>query len=102
MTLSIPTILAIIGMAIVTYATRIGGLFFADKLQFKGKAKAKAAFDEIPAAVLVSVIAPVVLTTGPAETIAALITILAARRLPLIAIVIVGVIAVVVLRLFMS
>jgi uncharacterized membrane protein len=99
MTLSAPTILAIIGMAIVTYATRIGGLFFADKLQFKGKAKA--AFDEIPAAVLVSVIAPAVLTTGPAETIAALITILAARRLPLIAVVIVGVVAVVILRLFM-
>ena len=100
MTLSASTILAIIGMAIVTYATRIGGLFFADKLQFKGKAKA--AFDEIPAAVLVSVIAPAVLTTGPAETIAALITILAARRLPLIAVVIVGVVAVVVLRLFMN
>ncbi|WNJ88626.1 AzlD family protein [Bosea sp. 685] len=100
MTLSVPTILAIIGMAIVTYATRIGGLFFADKLQFKGKAKA--AFDEIPAAVLVSVIAPAVLTTGPAETIAALITILCARRLPLIAVVIVGVVAVVVLRLLMS
>ena len=100
MTLSAPTILAIIGMAMVTYATRIGGLFFADKLLFKGKAKA--AFDEIPAAVLVSVIAPAVLTTGPAETIAALITIFAARRLPLIAVVIVGVVAVVVLRLLMS
>ncbi|WP_315831180.1 AzlD family protein [Bradyrhizobium prioriisuperbiae] len=100
MSISASTILAIIGMAIVTYATRIGGLFFADRLQLRGKAKA--AFDEIPAAVLVSVIAPAVLTTGPAETIAALITVFAARRLPLIAVVVIGVIAVVVLRLFVS
>jgi uncharacterized membrane protein len=98
MNVSASTILAIVGMAVVTYATRIGGLFFAAKLQFRGKAKA--AFDEIPAAVLVSVIAPAVLTTGPAETVAALITVFAARRLPLIAVVVVGVIAVVVLRRF--
>jgi branched chain amino acid efflux pump len=100
MSVSVSTVLAIAGMAVVTYATRIGGLFFADKLQLKGKAKA--AFDEIPAAVLVSVIAPTVLTTGAAETIAALITVFAARRLPLLMVVVVGVIAVVVLRLFVN
>jgi uncharacterized membrane protein len=48
--------------------------------------------------VLTALIAPTVLTTGPAEAIAGAITILAAFRLPLYGTVAVGVIAIVVLR----
>jgi len=95
-TLDIPTLLAIAGMALVTYATRIGGLFFAEKLELSGRARA--AFNEIPAAVLVAVIAPMALATGPAETVAALLTALVARKLPLIATIVIGVAAVVLLR----
>ena len=47
---------------------------------------------------LTALIAPTVLTTGPAEAIAGAITILAAFRLPLYGTVAVGVIAIVVLR----
>ncbi len=96
MTLDPWTVATIIGMAAVTYATRISGLFLSNRLALSGRARA--AFNEIPAAVLVAVIAPMILATGPAETIAALITALAAARLPLIATIVVGVLAVVVLR----
>jgi uncharacterized membrane protein len=90
------TVLAILAMAAVTYMTRIAGLFVADRLVLTGRAKA--AFDAIPPAVLVAVIAPTALTTGWAEAIAAAITVVAAFRLPLLGTVAVGVMSVVVLR----
>ena len=90
------TVLAILAMAAVTYMTRIAGLFVADRLVLTGRAKA--AFDAIPPAVLVAVIAPTALTTGWAEALAAAITVVAAFRLPLLGTVAVGVVSVVVLR----
>lgn len=94
------TFAAILAMAVVTYGTRIAGLFVAERLSLTGRAKA--AFDAIPPAVLVAVIAPTALTTGPAETIAAAITAVAALRLPLLGTVAVGVVAVVLLRLALA
>lgn len=91
------TALAIVAMASVTYATRIAGVFLVGKLSLQGRAKA--AFDAIPAAVLVAVVAPVMLATGWIETVAAAVTVLAAAHLPLLAVVAVGVATVVVLRL---
>lgn len=96
MSLDTTTLLAIICMAVVTYFTRIAGLFVADRLVLTGRAKA--AFDAIPPAVLVAVIAPTALTTGWAEAIAAAITAIVAFRLPLLATIAVGVASVVVLR----
>ena len=90
------TLVAILAMAAVTYLTRIAGLLFAGRLALSGHAKA--AFDAIPPAVLVAVIAPSALATGWPETMAALLTAIAATRLPLLATVAVGVVAVVVLR----
>lgn len=90
------TLAAILAMAVVTYATRIAGLFVADRLVLTGRAKA--AFEAIPPAVLMAVIAPTALATGPAETIAAGITMVAATRLPLLGTVALGVVAVVILR----
>lgn len=92
-----PIVLAtIIAMAVVTYLTRIAGVMLAGRLALKGRAKA--AFDAIPPAVLVAVIAPMALATGWRETLAALITAAVATRLPLIATIAVGVAAVVGLR----
>ena len=96
MSLDTTTLLAIIAMAVVTYFTRVAGLFVADRLVLTGRAKA--AFDAIPPAVLVAVIAPTALTTGWAEAAAAAITAMAAFRLPLLATVAVGVVSVVALR----
>jgi len=99
MSLDATTVLAILAMAAVTYLTRIAGPFVADRLVLTGRTKA--AFDAIPPAVLVAVIAPTALTTGWAEAIAAAITAVAAFRLPLLATVAVGVVSVVVLRSFL-
>ena len=89
-------LLAILGMAIVTYATRVAGLALAGRLNLTPRAQA--AFDAIPPAVLVAVIAPSALATGWPETGAALIAAVAATRLPLLAVVGVGILAVVGLR----
>jgi uncharacterized membrane protein len=93
------TLAAILAMAVVTYLTRIAGLFVADRLVLTGRAKA--AFDAIPPAVLVAVIAPTALATGWAETAAAAVTALAATRLPLLGTIVVGVVSVVLLRLLL-
>jgi uncharacterized membrane protein len=90
------TLAAIVAMAVVTYLTRIAGLFVAGRLALSGRAKA--AFDAIPPAVLVAVIAPSALATGWPETAAAVLAAVAATRLPLLGTVAVGVVAVVVLR----
>ncbi len=96
MTVDPTTLAAIVAMAVVTYLTRIAGIFVAARLALSGRARA--AFDAIPPAVLVAVIAPEALATGWPETVAALVTSLAATRLPLLATVAVGVVAVVALR----
>lgn len=87
------TLLAILGMAAVTYFTRIAGLALAGRLSLSPRAQA--AFDAIPPAVLVAVIAPSALATGWQETAAALVAAVAATRLPLLGVVGVGVLAVV-------
>jgi uncharacterized membrane protein len=99
MSLDPTTLLAILAMAAITYATRVAGLALAGRLNLSGRAKA--AFDAIPPAVLTAVIAPTALATGWPETIAAAITALAATRLPLLATIVVGVGAVVALRAVM-
>jgi uncharacterized membrane protein len=96
MSLDAVTVAAIVLMALATYLTRIAGLFLAGRVQLAGRAQA--AFDAIPAAVLTAVIAPTVLATGPAETLAGIVTILAATRLPMLGTVLVGVAAIVGLR----
>lgn len=90
------TLLAILGMGIATYVTRISGLLLVRFVDLKGRTRA--ALEAVPVAVLMSVIAPTVLATGPAETVAAIITMLAATRLPLLAVVAVGVVSVALLR----
>ncbi len=99
MTLDPHNLLAILGMALATYATRLAGLALAGRLQLSPRAQA--AFDAIPPAVLVAVIAPSALATGWPETVAALLAALAATRLPLLGVVAVGVAAVVGLRAVM-
>lgn len=96
MTLDAATSLAILAMALATYAVRAGGLLIAERLPQQGRVRA--AMDALPPAVLSAVIAPTALATGPAETLAAIVTVVAAFRLPLIATVAIGVASVVVFR----
>jgi branched chain amino acid efflux pump len=91
------TLLAILGMALATYATRVSGLYLMRGVTVKGRLKA--ALDALPPAILMAVIAPTVLATGAAETLAAVITAGAAfLRLPLVVTIIIGVVSVVALR----
>jgi uncharacterized membrane protein len=96
MRLDLLTLVAILAMAAITYLTRIAGIFVAGRLALRGRAEA--AFEAIPPAVLVAVIAPMALATGWRETVAALLTAIAATRLPLLATIATGVLAVVALR----
>lgn len=88
-------LLAIGLMALATYATRVSGLFVAGWIPQRGRARA--ALDAVPAAVLIAVIAPSA-TAGPAEMIAAAVTVLCALRLPLIATIVISVVTVVITR----
>lgn len=90
------TLAAILGMALATYLMRIGGWLIVRRIAITGRTRG--ALEAVPGAVLMAVIAPMALATGPAETAAAAITVLAALRLPLLATVVIGVGAVVVLR----
>ncbi len=90
------TVMTFIAMGLVTYFTRIAGFFLVGRLKLQGRAAA--AFDAIPPAALIAVIAPTALATGWAETIAALIAAAVAMRVPLLATIAIGVIAVVILR----
>ncbi|QLP97734.1 MAG: AzlD domain-containing protein [Rhodoblastus sp.] len=96
MSVDLQVVLALLAMMAATYATRVAGFLTPARLNLSPRMKA--ALDAIPAAVLVSVVAPSMLTTGWRETLASLIAALAATRLPLIAVVGVGVVAIVLLR----
>lgn len=95
------TLLAIIGMGVATYLTRLSGFYLLRGLNLSGPMKA--ALDALPPAVLMAVIAPMILATGLAETIAAAITAVAAFfRLPLAVTILVGIVSVVALRAILN
>ena len=94
------TLLTIMLMALATYATRAGGLWLASRLTLSGRAQAW--LGHIPGAILVSLVAPTVLTSGLAETLAALAVVLVALRTGSLPIAMVtGVGAVLVLRVLL-
>ena len=96
-TVHFTTLVAIIGMGIVTYSTRLSGLFLMRGVVVQGRFKA--ALDAVPPAVLMAVITPTVFMTGKAETLAAAATAAAAFfRLPLLVVIFVGVASAVVFR----
>jgi branched chain amino acid efflux pump len=90
-------IIAIALMALATYATRAGGLWLASRLDLSERAGVW--LDQIPGAILVSLVAPVVLTGGFAEALAAVaVVFVAVRTGSLPAAMVTGVVAVVLLR----
>lgn len=99
MSFTATTLLALAAMALVTFATRAAGLVLARHIPSRGRLRA--ALDALPPAVLIAVIAPAA-TAGPAEILAAGLTILAACRLPLLGVVAVGIVSVMVLRRFLA
>lgn len=65
-------LIAIMGMALVTFAVKAGGLLMANRLPRHGFAAAW--LKHIPGAVLASLVAPAIVTGSPAELIAAAAT----------------------------
>ncbi|HEX2910775.1 MAG TPA: AzlD domain-containing protein [Chloroflexia bacterium] len=78
MQISLETFVTILGMAIVTYATRVSGYWLMDRFTLSRRVEAWLSY--IPGAVLVALVAPGILTGGPAEIIATLFTALIAIR----------------------
>ena len=72
------TLLTILGMALVTYATRAGGFWLMGLVT--PSPRVEAWLKQIPGAVLVALIAPTVLASSIAETLAAIATVLVAIR----------------------
>ena len=78
MRLDPPTLLTILLMALATYATRAGGLWLTSRLTLSDRIEAW--LEYIPGAILVSLVAPTVLTSGLAEALAGLAVVLVALR----------------------
>ncbi len=72
------SLVAILGMGLVTYASRAGGLWLMARVP--DSPRLQAWLRHIPGAILVSLIAPAALASGPAEALAALGTALVAAR----------------------
>ena len=72
------TLLAIVLMALATYATRAGGLWLASRFDLSERAGAW--LDQIPGAILVSFVAPTILMGGPVEVFAALVVVIVSLR----------------------
>lgn len=89
-------VVTILGMAVITLILRTIGYWFVRRHPLTGRLAA--ALDAVPVAVLTAVVTPMALTTGIAESLAALLTILAAWRLPALVAIALGVIGVVGLR----
>lgn len=97
MSLDLATLGAILAMAGATVMTRLAGLVV---LKFAALTPpARRMLDAIPPAVMVAVVTPTALATGPAESLACAVTAVAALRLPMLAAATVGVVTVALLRL---
>lgn len=91
------TLAAILAMACATVFTRLSGLFLMNRLPLGPRGRK--ILGAVPPAVLMALVAPVSLATGPAETVAAAATAFAALRLPLLAATAIGVLTAAVLRM---
>jgi uncharacterized membrane protein len=95
------TLITILGMALVTYATRAGGFWLMGLVT--PTPRIESWLKQIPGAVLIAIIAPIVLASSLAETLAAVATVLVAIRTKNVLIaMLVGVATVALLRLIIK
>jgi uncharacterized membrane protein len=71
-------LLTIVGMALVTYLTRMGGLWLMGRVALTPRLEA--GLRAVPGAVIISILAPSALAAGPAELCAGLATVLVMLR----------------------
>ncbi|MCF4167110.1 AzlD domain-containing protein [Zavarzinia compransoris] len=85
------TLLAILAMMAATVACRLVGLLLPAGIEWRGRLAA--GLEAMPVAVLAAIVAPTLLATGWAETLAGAAVLLAAWRLPLTAVIVIGIVA---------
>ena len=93
------TLFIILGGAIVTYLTRIGGHLVLSRFE-RVHPRVQAGLDAVPAAVMTTLFAPTVVHAGPNEWIAVVVAAVAAFRLSLVPMVGLGVLTLILLRYF--
>src|SRR5438045_3510210 len=71
-------LVTVLGMALVTYATRAGGLVLVSRVKLSRRAERW--LTQLPGAVLVAIVVPEVLKSGVAGVVAGLITVAVAVR----------------------
>ena len=91
------TVLAILAMALATYATRISGFLVGHWRPVAGRVRR--AFDALPIAVLTALIAPVILS-GRAEMAGAGVAAALALRAPMLAALVGGIVTVALVRAY--
>jgi uncharacterized membrane protein len=91
-----PTLATIVLMAATTYLTRVLGYVALRNRTLSPRTLA--VLESVPGCVLISVIAPAVVSNQPANLVALAITLLAATRLPILPTVIIGIVATGLLR----
>jgi len=72
------TVGVVLAMAVVTYLTKAGGLWVLGRVTLPDRAER--ALDALPGAVVVSILAPAVVTADPPTWLAAGVVVLVARR----------------------
>ncbi|MFB6103183.1 MAG: AzlD family protein [Haloplanus sp.] len=72
------TVGVVLAMAVVTYLTKAGGLWALGRVDLPDRAGD--ALDALPGAVVVSILAPAVVTAGPPTWLASGVVVVAARR----------------------
>lgn len=87
----------ILGAAIVTYATRVGGYLVLSRFR-RIPPRVDAALNAVPAAVLTTLVAPVAAFGGGAEALTLLVCLILGLRLPLMAMFAIGWLLIIALR----
>ncbi|EXL09759.1 AzlD family protein [Aquamicrobium defluvii] len=91
----------ILAGALATYLTRIGGHLVISRLE-RIPPRVEAGLNAVPAAVLTTLVAPAVLTAGPAEWLALIVAGLVALRGGLLSMFIAGAVVLLIARQFMA
>lgn len=95
------TLWIIVAGAVATYLTRIGGHLVISRLE-RIPPRVEAGLNAVPAAVLTTLVAPAVLTAGPAEWLALIVAGLVALRGGLLSMFLAGAVVLVAARQFMA
>lgn len=91
----------IIAAAIATYLTRIGGHLVISRFETIHP-RVEAGLNAVPAAVLTTLVAPAVLTAGPAEWAALIVTVAASLRGGLMTMFLAGAVVLIICRQFVG